>query len=213
MPKQKLLAIFGGSFDPVHLGHLAMVEQVWKHLACEEIILLINHQSPLKNASQVATKDRLAMLELASADLPYTRIDTRELWQPPPSHTLSSLQSLSKENPGKRLAFILGLDSFNQLRSWYRWQEILNYCHLIVLSRPEYQLPILGPLGELLAEHLIDDLTLFDKYPTGLIYHLATELSSISSTRVRQYLHAGQPLVDMLSPRVLHYITQQKLYR
>src|SRR5690606_10326343 len=132
--------ILGGTFDPVHVGHLRIALAVGEELALDEVRLVPCARPAHKDRAQVSDIHRLAMLKLAVADVPALQVDERECQRPGISYLYDTLVSLHRECPDNRYYFILGSDAFNTLTSWYRWQELLDLCHWVLVARPGWQL-------------------------------------------------------------------------
>lgn len=210
-----LLALFGGTFDPIHYGHLLPVEALAKEIGLSQIALLPNNVPPHRPQPQANTQQRLDMLQLAIAGSDLFSIDTRELKRSIPSYSIDTLEEIRDEQGKHRpLAFIIGQDSLLSLHKWHRWQSLLDYCHLLVCARPGYANHLDTPELELwLNTHLTDDSTQLCQRPHGLIYLAHTPLLNISATDIRRRQQQNQPYDDLVPPTVQHYIQQQGLYR
>ena len=136
-----LLLVFGGTFDPVHLGHLGAVSALRDALHVKTVIWLPAGQPPHRPRPVASAAHRLAMLQLALADEPDCVIDTRELNRSGPSYTVLSLEELKAEYPDHPLCLALGLDAALGLTQWYRWQEVLALGGIVVMRRPGWSLP------------------------------------------------------------------------
>src|SRR5471032_1377954 len=134
-----LLALFGGTFDPIHYGHLRPVEKLAKETELKQVILVPNNVPPHRPQPEASALQRLKMVELAIEGNPLFTIDSRELSVQKPSYTIETLETLRKEHGAQRpLAFIIGQDSLLSLHKWHRWEELLDFCHLLVMARPGY---------------------------------------------------------------------------
>lgn len=208
-----MIGLFGGSFDPVHLGHVATATALRSRFGFDEIRFLPAARSPLK-AGVTAGEHRLAMLRLALADKEGLTIDEGELHQPPPSYTIDSLRRVRREiGPAPSLVFILGLDSFLELPRWKAWQALTGLAHLLVVSRPGSP-PHFGPeLAAWLAPRRSEDAEELARSPQGLVLLAETAPYAIASRTLRAALGAGQDTSDWLNPRVRDYIEHHHLYR
>lgn len=136
-PTRTLHALFGGTFDPIHYGHLKPVEALAQQVGLQHIILLPNNVPPHRPQPEANAQQRLKMVELAVAANPLFSVDSRELLRDAPSFTIETLESLRKERGAERpLAFIIGQDSLLSLHKWHRWESLLDVCHLLVCARP-----------------------------------------------------------------------------
>lgn len=210
-----LQALFGGTFDPIHYGHLRPVEALAKEVGLQQVTLLPNHVPPHRPQPEADSQQRLAMVKLAIADNPLFTVDDRELQRTAPSYTIDTLEMIRKEyGPASSLAFIIGQDSLLSLYKWHRWQDLLNVCHLLVLARPGYHQQMeRAELQAWLEQHQISDSALLNQQPNGYIYLANTPLLAISATEIRQRLHQSMGCDDLLPRSVQRYIELQGLYR
>ncbi|MGL4859775.1 MAG: nicotinate-nucleotide adenylyltransferase [Enterobacteriaceae bacterium] len=211
---KKLYALFGGTFDPIHYGHIKPVEALAAEVDLQHVLLLPNHVPPHRPQPEASPAQRLQMLQLVVAQHPLFSIDQRELRRTTPSYTIDTLQELrselGRETP---LAFIIGQDSLLTLHLWHRWQELLDYCHLLVCARPGYPNELqTTELRQWLAQHRTMIPEQLKLQPQGLIYLARTPLLDISATTIRQYQRLGQSCNDLLPPVIQSYIRQQGLY-
>ncbi len=207
-----MLAIFGGTFDPIHNGHLNMA-----HHACDELNLDTLYFMPCAQPAHKATpgvtaEDRLAMLQLAIADDTRYALDDRELKRTGPSYSVLSLRELRLEHPNEPLAFLIGMDSFNGLHTWYHWQEIVKLCHILVYRRPGEVFSPPEELTEYVTNARVDTPEELTEATGGKLYLLSGPELSASSTEVREQLqrHRGKP--DYVPEKVFGYIEMHRLY-
>lgn len=210
-----LCALFGGTFDPIHYGHLRPVEALAQEVSLQQVILLPNHVPPHRPQPEANAQQRLKMVELAIAANPLFHVDDRELLRSTPSYTVDTLESFRSDLGGARpLAFIIGQDSLLSLPTWHRWLELLNICHLLVCARPGYAREMETPeLQRWLESHRISDAAPLSQRPHGCIYLADTPLLNISATDIRQRRHQGVSCDDLLPRSVQRYIELQGLYR
>jgi nicotinate-nucleotide adenylyltransferase len=210
-----LIGILGGTFDPVHLGHVALAESALAGLPLSEVLWLPSG-SPGHRASPAAgARDRLAMLELAIRGNPRYRIDAAELELSEPTYTVHTLTRLRAQlGPAQPLVLLLGSDSFLSLPTWLRWRELFDLAHIAVASRPGHHLGDGGPAPELAAE-----IARRAARPEQLAASAAGSIVSfdmapvdISSSAIRAALAAGQDTRHLLPAAVLAYIRSQHLY-
>lgn len=213
--KQHLQALFGGTFDPIHYGHLRPVQALAKQVGLEKVILLPNHVPPHRPQPEATASQRLEMVKLATQDNPLFAIDTRELEKNSPSYTIETLTELRREmGPEKPLAFIIGQDSLLSIHSWHGWEQILNNCHLLVCARPGYATQFSDPkMQNWLLEHQTTDATILNQVANGYIFIGDTPLMNISATDIRKKLSSGDTCRDLIPEAVLQYIHQQHLYQ
>lgn len=211
-PVPASIGLFGGTFDPVHIGHTTLAEELKNHLALDAMYLLPCRLPPHRRRPSASDQDRLQMLRLATADTSL-RIDERELEREGPSYTVDTLLSL-REAYGADTAIIccMGMDAFAHFTTWHRWQDILSLAHLAVITRAENNQELDADTHALLARYRCTEKAALKNTPAGNIY--LTQLSQIpvSSTQVRQQLAQGILPPDALKPTVYHYIQERGLY-
>jgi nicotinate-nucleotide adenylyltransferase len=207
--------ILGGTFDPVHLGHIALAEAALAALPLNEVLWLPSGSPGHRGSPVAGGRERLAMLELATAGNPRYRIDAGELGRSEPTYTVHTLARL-REQLGKAqpLVLLLGSDSFLSLPTWLRWRELFDLAHIAYVSRPGHAAGTAGPAPELAAE-----IARRAAAPAALAASAAGRIASfdmppldISSSAIRAGLAAGQDLRHLLPAAVLAYIRSQHLY-
>ncbi|MBC8947915.1 MULTISPECIES: nicotinate-nucleotide adenylyltransferase [Xenorhabdus] len=208
-------ALFGGTFDPIHYGHLRPVEALAQLVGLKQVILLPNHVPPHRPQPEATTQQRLEMVRLAVRDNPLFTVDTRELERQAPSYTVETLKSFRQEIGEQHpLAFIIGQDSLQTIHTWYKWEELLDICHLLVCSRPGYQSQLSAPgMQSWFEKYQIDSPLSLSQKPHGYIYLAATPLLNISATDIRQRHLQGISCDDLLPPSIQNYIDSQGLYK
>ena len=208
-----LTLLLGGTFDPVHAGHLALARRAADGLAAE-VRLLPAGQPPHREAPQASAGQRLAMLELAVAADPRLRVDPRELQRDGPSYTVDTLRELRQElGLDAPLGLLLGADAFLGLPSWHQWASIPQLAHLVVVTRPGSRLDLLPPpLQAALEDRWTSDPRRLAGRPAGLVHQLQMQPDPSSSTAIRAALARGESPAA-LAAAVLAYIRQQGLYR
>lgn len=206
------IGIFGGTFDPVHFGHLRPVLEVLEELSLAEVRLIPAHVPPHRDTPSVSSVQRLELLRLAVDGVPGLVVDDRETRRPGPSYTVDTLADLRGEFPHRSLCLILGMDSFLGLPSWHRWQELTRYAHLVVLDRPGCAPPTSGALADWLAERRIEAPEPLRTSSAGAVYfHPVTQLD-ISATMIRRLIAAGRLPRFLVPEAVWQRIAEQGLY-
>lgn len=216
--KLPCIGIFGGSFDPIHYGHLRIANALYQQLHLQELRFIPCQKAVLDKTLQATPEQRLHMLQLAIKNYPGFNIDERELRRQTPSYTVDTLISLRNDlsnDLGKETAicFIIGSDALNHLFRWHRWQELLQLAHLIVVPRPDYALPQQGAIAELIQQHQINDAKLLHQNSAGYLWIANLPFHHISATHIRQQIALGLKPNDLLPDDVLQYIQQEHLYR
>jgi nicotinate-nucleotide adenylyltransferase len=196
------LAVFGGTFDPIHVGHLIVAEIMRHHLRLDDVIFLPAGRPPHKPDQLLSSNaDRLAMLRLAVADSPAFSISTIDLDRPGASYTADTLRVLQEQvGPGCQLHFLMGQDSLRDFPTWHRPDLIAERAKLVVALRP----------GVSVSTAHIEDAV---PAARGRIQLVPVPLIGISSRELRAAVQAGGPYRYQVLPAVADYIEQQRLYR
>lgn len=209
----KAIGLLGGTFDPIHVGHLRPAIALREQLGLSEVRLLPNYIPPHKATPDSSPEHRLAMVELATTYTPGLVVDARELKRNRPSYTLDTLKELRAELPDTPLCFLMGMDSLCSLNKWYGWQALLDYAHLVVSHRPGWQPDFTPPLANFVAQHRTLHANQLSEQLQGCIYLFNNPQLDISSSQIRQCLQAGNNPQYLLPEPVLNYIRDKGLYQ
>ena len=213
--RREAIGIFGGTFDPVHFGHLRPALELYEQLRLQKMLLLPCAVPPHRPEPLASSEQRLSMLHLAIEKEPRLGVDLRELKRGGTSYMVDTLHSLRNEVGRKPLCLCLGLDAFLGLPGWHEWQELLNLAHIVVAHRPGWELDVdsISPeLQRLLAVHLHDsDVSQCDR-PAGAVVLQPVSQLAISSTEIRERIAAGRSARYLMPERVWDYIQKEKLY-
>ena len=204
-----MLGIYGGTFNPVHYAHLRTALEVGEIFGLETVKLIPCHLPPHRDQPEVSAEERLRMLEIAVGDTPGLQIDRRELSREGPSYMVDTLKALKIDHSDKRLLLFIGADAFNGLQNWYRWQALFDYAHLVVMTRPGYETPLL-PV-ELRARLIRHQHELNDQ-SAGFLYFQSVTALDISATTIRQLIADGRNPKFLLPDGVIDFIRQHHLY-
>lgn len=208
----KPIGVFGGTFDPIHYGHLRTAFEMLQALDFDEVRFIPCGDPPHRGTTYADAGLRFRMVEAAIAGQNGFVSDDRELRRDGPSYSIDTLQGLRREFPGRSLGLIVGMDAFLGLPMWHRWDEILDLAHIVVAHRPGWRAPDMGPLGEMLAEygtHRVDDL---HKSAHGRIHiHAVTQLE-IASTEIRELVAAGRDPRFLMPDAVRDVIEETGVY-
>jgi nicotinate-nucleotide adenylyltransferase len=207
------VGLLGGTFDPIHLGHLHLAQVVYEQLQLREVRFIPNYQPLLRNQPVASAQDRLTMVRLAIKNHPQFLVDEREIKQQGPSYSIDTLKSLRTELGNVSLCFIMAIDQFKNFAKWRQWQDIPDFAHLIVTTRTGFTSDVELDLCKLLDERQTEDLELLHNTPAGYIYLLDIKPLSISGTSLRQQLKQGNEPKHSLPDSVWEYICKKNLYR
>ncbi len=213
--KPQLHALYGGTFDPIHYGHLKPVEALATLAGLNNVTLLPNNVPPHRPQPEASPAQRVEMIRLAIAGNPLFDLDLREMQRDTPSFTVDTLAELRQERGSHQpLAFIIGQDSLLTLHQWHRWQDLLSLCHLLVCQRPGYRREMPTPEQQRwLEQHLAERPEELHQQPAGKVFLADTPPISISATGIREGLHQGRPDAALLPPSVSEFIMREGLYR
>ena len=208
----KLRAIFGGTFDPVHRGHLGAAREVQAALRADAFHFLPAGQPPHRSGTHALPEQRLRLLELALADEPDLAIDTRELDRAGPSYMVDTLGSLRAEYPHDALALILGQDALNGLDHWHEWRRLPELAHLVVMTRPGES----PAYGEALARELqprtVSDPDALRRNLAGSVLPQVVTPRPVSSTLIRDCIDDPVALRRLVPDAVAEHIEREGLY-
>ena len=208
-----MIGILGGTFDPVHFGHLRPALEIQQSLELEEVRLIPCHLPPHRTPPVASSGQRVRLLEAAVRNYPQFRVDRRELGREGPSYTFDTLASLREELPGATLCLLIGMDAFRELPTWHRWNELIELCHMVVMTRPGSDVPQQGKLADFINGHRVAETAgLRDRQNGGLLFQPVTQLE-ISATQVRGLLGAGRSIGFLLPEAVIELIRQEGLYQ
>ncbi len=207
------LGILGGTFDPVHLGHIQSARELCERLALPRLLLMPCHMPPHRDRPQTPSHHRLAMVELAVAPWSQLGVDGRELKRSGPSYTVDTLRMVRNEaGPECSLIFVMGSDAFNKFHSWHKWDELFTYANILVMHRDGYALEPAPEVARMAADRELPAENLVQQ-AAGAYASIALAPWPHSATEVRNHLAAGRSLHDCVPAEVEHYIEHHKLYR
>jgi len=210
---QKPIGVFGGTYDPIHYGHLRTAFEMLQSLRFGEVAFMPCGDPPHRAKPVANAELRLAMVRVATESQIGFTVDGREIRREGPSYSVDTLAALRGEFPSRSISLIIGMDAFLSLNKWHKWHEILQLGHIVVAHRPGWRAPDMGPLGDMLAAsgtHKIEDL---HSALAGYIYvHDVTQLE-ISSTEIRGLVAAGRDPRFLLPDGVGNIIEESGCYR
>ena len=206
------LAIFGGTFDPVHYGHLRCADEARQKLNLETLFLLPAGTPPHRKPPRVSTKQRLDMLQLALPEFPRLKIDDREIQRDGPSYMVDTLLELRAEFPTRPLLLLIGQDAANHLHSWHRWEQLFELAHIVILTRPGAKAQYRQDFEKQIQRRLSGDVTGLLQSNAGGVLQLEVTPIDISATTIKSIIRLGRSPSTMLPELVLAYINENRLY-
>src|SRR6202163_1090647 len=206
------IGVFGGTFDPIHCGHLRTAFELWQELRLAGVRFLPTGSPPHRAQLYASPERRLQMVRAAIADQPAFVVDDREVRRSGLSYSVDTLTELRSEYPKRSLCLLLGMDAFLGLPNWHRWRELLDLAHIIVAHRPGWRAPTMGPLGEVMVDRGTGSVRDLHEQRSGRIYvHAVTQLE-ISSTDLRQLIAAGHDPRYLVPEEVRRIIRETRCY-
>jgi len=204
-----MIGIFGGTFDPVHYGHLRAAIEAKEVFGLDEIRLIPSGQPPHRNAPFACADMRAEMLQLAIKNHPQLIVDTRELDRHGASYMIDTLISLNHDYPQQSLLLIIGCDAFNKLTSWRQWHRLFDFAHIAVLTRPGFKIQ---QLDQFLATRQAADKQELLNQPAGKLYFQPIAQLDISATKIREMIARDCNPAFLLPDPVFTFIKQKQLY-
>jgi nicotinate-nucleotide adenylyltransferase len=211
-PAAGAIGLFGGTFDPVHFGHLRAALEASERLGLPSLRLLPAGDPPHRGDPVATATQRLAMLELAVASCPQLQVDDRELRRPGPSFMVDTLTDVRAEVGTTPVLLLIGQDAANALDGWHRWRDLFGLAHLVVLRRPDAHFSCTGELLQEIERRRTPVPGDLLQSPAGKILPLEVTQLDISSTLIRRLLAEGKSPQYLAPDSVLEYIRQQRLY-
>jgi nicotinate-nucleotide adenylyltransferase len=203
MKTYQRLGMMGGTFDPIHYGHLVAAEEARCQLELEKVIFIPAGRPPHKTKREIsAARHRLNITRLAVASNPFFRVSDVEIMKPGPSYTIDTVQIFKEKFPGAELFFITGADAVLEILSWKRVEELLRLCYFVAATRPGYQL-----------DELSKNIPGFPINGKKRIITMEVPALAISSTDLRRRVREGRPIKYLVPEAVEAYILNNNLYR
>lgn len=207
------VAVFGGTFDPVHHGHLRSGVELAERLHFAEVRMMPCASPVHRDAPERSAIHRTAMLELAVGPDPLLQCDRRELLRGGRSYTVDSLIELRQELGDKRsICLVMGCDAVLGITTWHRWEELLNLAHVVVIARPGWQIPESGPVAQWMRRNSTTAAAQLATLSAGRVHIEELRPFTVSASEIRQLLAAGKSARYLLPESVLDYISNHKLY-
>jgi nicotinate-nucleotide adenylyltransferase len=208
----KALGILGGTFDPIHYGHLRPAQEVLRTLDMAEIRVIPAANPPHRRPPVATPEQRLRMVELAVVGVPGFTVDDREFRRGGPSYTVLTLESLRSESGDRPLCLLMGLDAFEGIETWHQWQRLPELANFIVMTRPGWELPASERLPPWTRDRVVSETSKLTEASAGKIYFQAVTPQDISATHIREALARSEPVKAWLPSAVLEYIRANHVY-
>jgi len=210
---QAPVGILGGTFDPIHNGHLRLAMELVACLSLDHVRLIPNGRPPHRDAPGAAPGQRAKWIRLAVANEPRLRLDDRELLRDGPSYMVDTLGSLRAELCAQPLCLVMGRDVFAKLPEWHDWRGLFDLAHIVLINRPEVTIDLQTQAQAELAARHTDDSRALHASPAGFIYSYAPPPLAISATRIRELLIAGHSPRYLLPESILDDIMDSGVYQ
>lgn len=208
-----LIGILGGTFDPIHNGHIRLALEVQQQLKLDHVRLIPVNFPPHRSTPVANAIHRRTMIELAITNEENLCIDLRELDSNEISYSINTLKSLRQEFKDDSLCLILGRDAFNKIDSWKDWEQLLDYAHIIVANRPgESGNAVSATLEQWINRHESSQIASLKENPSGTIYFIDIPMLDISSSMIRQRYIKHETINEFLPPSTLTYIKDNHIY-
>lgn len=207
------IAILGGTFDPIHFGHLRPALEL-SQLGFDEVRLMPCHVPAHRETPHCSAEQRLAMVELAVKNEPRLSVDTRELEREGDTYTVDTLTEMRAELGNQvSLSLVMGMDSFVELPSWRNWEHIIELANIVVTQRPGVALPTEGVMARFAKARAVDSIAKLKAASSGRVLIQQLALLDISATGIRALINDGHSARYLLPETVWDYIEQHRLYR
>ena len=213
-----LVGIFGGTFDPIHYGHLRIAEEIVKTVGLQKLYFVPAGMPRLRHSPVASPQHRVEIVRLAIQKNPDFVLDEREINRGGVSYSIDTVREFKQEFGEEiRLCFVLGADAFINLPEWNNWKELFNLCHFIVSTRPGYTLTLIKELlskelREECSQRWVSNTESLRKDTSGLIFIASTTMLDISATSIRAHIAVGRSVRYLVPDIAVNYISENKLY-
>jgi nicotinate-nucleotide adenylyltransferase len=206
------IALFGGTFDPIHYGHLRCADEARQKLGLKNLYLLPAGDPPHREPPRATVKQRLEMLQLAVQEFPFLLIDDRETRRSGPSYMVDTVQELRTGFKDRPLLLLIGQDTANHFHTWYHWQQIFELSHIVVLTRPGSSVQYAPEVAKQMQARSISDVKKLHESCAGAVLQLEVESIDVSSTDIKNAITSRAAVKSMLPAAIIEYIEQNRLY-
>ncbi len=204
----------GGTFDPIHDGHLRLALEACKQLGLAQVRIIPVNIPPHRDKPVISADHRVNMINLAINNESKLCIDLRELEKDEISYTINTVKSLREEFKTASLCLIVGHDAFNKINTWHEWEKLLDYVHIIVANRPGETIDDAPEeIHNWSEQHITNDISDINCKSHGYIYFMKIPMLEISSSNIRAALANKRSVEEQLPPQILSYIKSHNLYQ
>jgi len=213
-----LVGIFGGTFDPIHYGHLRIAEEILETVGLQKMYFVPAGIPRLRHSPVASPQHRVEIVRLAIQKNPDFVLDGREIYRDGVSYSIDTVREFKQEFGEEiRLCLVLGADAFIKLPEWNNWKELFNLCHFIVSTRPGYTFTLIKELlskelREECSQRWVSNTESLRKDTSGLIFIASTTMLDISATSIRAHIAAGRSVRHLVPSVTVNYISENKLY-
>jgi nicotinate-nucleotide adenylyltransferase len=207
------IGIFGGTFDPIHIGHLRVAEEFRAAFELDQVLMMVAATPPHREPPMASPEDRLQMVKLAVLGSPGLSASDIEMVRKGPSFTLDTVKEVRESAGGALIWMALGGDAYALIHSWHRPEDVLAQAHLVVLTRPGYSVDLMAPLPEGLYERYTLSGEIYEHDSGATLRTLPVSPLDVSSSMIRKAVAEGNSIRDLVTAEVLQYIRQKGLYR
>lgn len=205
-----LIGIFGGTFDPIHSGHLHVLAEIGKMLSPDLLLLIPAATPPHRTSPRATIEQRMAMIAKAVQAMPSVTVDSREIRRGGTSYSVDTLTSLREDYPQSSLCLILGYDAYRGLPTWHRWQDLPRLCNLLVVTRPGWRR---RRPADWMTWRVLERGEQLRNYRCGAVFYGSISPLDVSSTAIRDALHQGREVKPGWLPETVEsYIRNQDIY-
>ncbi len=206
------IGILGGTFDPVHNGHLRLAQELYEQLRLDHVRLIPLNSPNHRATPEVTASQRLQMINLAVTGEPHLVVDDRELKRGGISYTIDTLIDLRSSFKSQPLCLIIGIDAWSRIEKWHRWQELLDYAHLVIAYRPGCRIPDAEIVQRVTGHQPVTDVSALSGSSAGKIMVKSVPMLDISATRIRELLRQNGNPRYLMPDSVYNYLREHTLY-
>ncbi len=204
-----MIGIFGGTFDPIHFGHLRPAFEVNLALGLETLYFVPANVPPHRQQPIASSEQRVLMVELALTEFPQFVLDDREIVRGGISYTVDTLQSYRDQLGDKSIVLLMGSDAFSGIETWHQWQRIPELAHIVVMRRPGWDQT---EMPDWAGSKTVDSVEALRRASSGLVYFQPVKPQPVSATAIRSALAKGESVEGMLPQPVLDYVLNNRIY-